>query len=496
MRIGIDLDNTLIDYTALFSKLAREKQLTNTDFSDRTALRVHIRQKYGDKKWQQLQALAYGDRIYEARIFPFVKETLQELRNQGHTLFIISHKTRYSNLLGRLGTDLHKAARQFLIFFGLDIFFEKILFLPNKKKKCTAIADLHCDIFIDDLPEILTHSQFPKSCCPILFSNNPDFWTDMTFSSWQALPPLIEPKRFQGQLLSGGRNSKILHTGDFILKYYHTDNRNRCRNEWQALVWLKKQNFIQIPIPLGCSPRQNCTILSYIPGSPPKGNSQNINQMFTFIQQLYEKKTFAQHLPPAADAAFCKQEIAEQIQNRLDRLYQIPNLSDTQKALHAFCKQKLEPAFHLALNACPDFGVLDARLRMPSPSDFGLHNAIATPNGQLIFLDFEYFGLDDPTKLMADILLHPGMKLKKNLRQNFIYRLLEIIKKEDLTVEQRLRYVFPLWKIKWCCILCNEFLTEENKRRDFARNHIADTPNRLTIQLEKAQIMLTKSLAL
>ena len=36
--------------------------------------------------------------------------------------------------------------------------------------------------------------------------------------------------------------------------------------------------------------------------------------------------------------------------------------------------------------------------RTLSPSDFGFHNALRTPAGTMVFLDFEYFGWDDPAK--------------------------------------------------------------------------------------------------
>ena len=48
------------------------------------------------------------------------------------------------------------------------------------------------------------------------------------------------------------------------------------------------------------------------------------------------------------------------------------------------------------------------RLRVLSPSDFGFHNALRRPDGTIVFVDFEYFGWDDPAKMMADAMLHPG----------------------------------------------------------------------------------------
>src|SRR5439155_21002106 len=54
--------------------------------------------------------------------------------------------------------------------------------------------------------------------------------------------------------------------------------------------------------------------------------------------------------------------------------------------------------------------------RTLSPSDFGFHNALRQADGRIIFLDFEYFGWDDPAKMIADFLLHPAMELSAELK--------------------------------------------------------------------------------
>ena len=53
------------------------------------------------------------------------------------------------------------------------------------------------------------------------------------------------------------------------------------------------------------------------------------------------------------------------------------------------------------------------------PSDFGFHNSLRREDGSLAFVDFEYFGWDDPVKLTADILLHPGSPLAASQRRRF-----------------------------------------------------------------------------
>ena len=45
------------------------------------------------------------------------------------------------------------------------------------------------------------------------------------------------------------------------------------------------------------------------------------------------------------------------------------------------------------------------------PSDLGAHNALRGADGSLYFLDFEYFGWDDPVTSIANFIMHPGMQL-------------------------------------------------------------------------------------
>ena len=61
-----------------------------------------------------------------------------------------------------------------------------------------------------------------------------------------------------------------------------------------------------------------------------------------------------------------------------------------------------------------------------SPSDFGFHNTILEDDGDLKFLDFEYFGRDDPAKLMADFIWHPGMNLNNSQKTQWLKGIITI----------------------------------------------------------------------
>jgi hypothetical protein len=105
----------------------------------------------------------------------------------------------------------------------------------------------------------------------------------------------------------------------------------------------------------------------------------------------------------------------------------------------------------------------------------------------LVFLDFEYFGWDDPAKTVADFLLHPGMQLSPALKQRFFPGMMAAFAGMP-KLQHRVRAVRPLFALKWCSILLNEFTLEDRARRCFAGG--AQGAWNETVQLEKARRML------
>ncbi len=103
-----------------------------------------------------------------------------------------------------------------------------------------------------------------------------------------------------------------------------------------------------------------------------------------------------------------------------------------------------------------------------SPSDFSFHNALRRADGGLAFLDFEYFGWDDPVKLVSDFLWHPAMTLSAAQASRFARGAHELFAAQDATYGSRLRAYFPLFGLKWCTIMLNEFVADDWNRRQFA----------------------------
>lgn len=171
--IGIDLDNTLVSYDKLFHQLAREQGLIPTDLPvNKTEVRDFLRRADKEPAWTAMQGLAYGSRIREAEVFAGALDFMREGRRRSWQMHIVSHKTRLP-IVGE-PVDLHESARGWLdthaIHDEIGLPRDHVWFEVTKAEKIQRIRKLRCDVFIDDLPELLLDPQFPPVIRRILFA--------------------------------------------------------------------------------------------------------------------------------------------------------------------------------------------------------------------------------------------------------------------------------------------------------------------------------------
>ena len=175
MKIGIDFDNTIVDYNKAFYTLASEKGLIPKNLGPEKALvKDYLLRQDRNDIWTDLQGLAYGPRMSEAQAYSGFPETLQKLIGSGSRVFIVSHRSPkpYSGL----DWDLHESARTWLanqlwIQEGL-ILKEDIYFEATKEEKVQRIRALQLDFFVDDLLEILEHKNFPSEVVKVWFTQS------------------------------------------------------------------------------------------------------------------------------------------------------------------------------------------------------------------------------------------------------------------------------------------------------------------------------------
>ncbi len=200
MRLGIDFDNTLIQYDAVFYKAALEQGVIPEDLpANKTKVRDYIREQSSDDVWTELQGLVYGRLISEAKTFDGALETLCELRSQGVIIHLISHKTQWPALGPRW--NLHAAARIWLAEQNIycedsaENLIEQVWFEETRDAKYQRIEMAGCQAFMDDLPEFLLDPQFPRSVQPILFDPGNNVLTDNALPiirAWRELPRLLQ----------------------------------------------------------------------------------------------------------------------------------------------------------------------------------------------------------------------------------------------------------------------------------------------------------------
>ena len=308
------------------------------------------------------------------------------------------------------------------------------------------------------------------------------------------------------QVIGGGRNSRIWRVDGggqtFALKQYPSrrdDPRDRLGTEVGALRLMASRNIDVVPRVVAADPERGFVLLSWIEGSAVgEAGDADIDAAGKFLAAIHALRHApdAARQPPAAEACLSGAEIERQIRVRLR---QLSALSAEDADCVAFLSGDFAPRF--------DRLAADARIRMTSagldfagelpqerrslvPSDFGFHNSLRRRDGSLAFVDFEYFGWDDPVKLTADVLLHPGLPLPSPQYRRF-RNIAEALYGEDGSFRARLDAFLPLFGLRWVLILLNEFLPERWQRRVMA-GATEDWGVAKARQLGKARAMLAR----
>lgn len=247
------------------------------------------------------------------------------------------------------------------------------------------------------------------------------------------------------------------------------DPRDRLGQEWSALVLLDQGGIARVARPLARAPSVPAALYTWIEGEPPGPmRHDDLGRFANFLIDLQRLSPRAESIAKASAACFSAAEARDQLADRRQGLAASPSAD-----LQAFLTQE----FH-ALTAALDDRLARASPRAKaevtreqailSPSDFGLHNALRAPDGGLCFLDFEYFGWDDPVKAVADILLHPGNELAPAWGEIFRRRIEPFFADRDAAYGERFRLLFPLYGAIWCLILLNEYRADRWQRRVLA----------------------------
>lgn len=160
--IGLDLDNTLIDYAPAYSHIARTIGIHGP--ATRHHLRATLRPK-DDDRWQHFQALLYTDGLKHAIPAPGSLDFLRAAREAHLDVHIVSHKTIVTP--DRFGArSLRQPALAWLMRYEIVpelVINPNIHFCATRDEKVEVIRSAAFDWFVDDLREVLEHPGFPPA---------------------------------------------------------------------------------------------------------------------------------------------------------------------------------------------------------------------------------------------------------------------------------------------------------------------------------------------
>lgn len=296
--------------------------------------------------------------------------------------------------------------------------------------------------------------------------------------------------------LKGGANNRVykLDAGSksYLLKSYFRsadDKRDRLGAEYSFISFCRENGIEYVPEPFAADSENAMALYEFIEGDIPLcAEGKYIFKALDFFIKInqFRNSEPAGKLPVASEACFSVDAHFECVKRRLEKLCGIDRSTSPEADALDFVESKLLPAFGLAEKSMRDSD-LDAGRdlvrddRRISPSDFGFHNAIVGKDGHIRFIDFEYAGWDDPAKAVCDFFSQPRIPVPEAFVPDFIDALEEFSGEE---FRERIKLLFPLYRIKWCCIMLNEFLVSEMSRRSYADENI--TPEkRKRAQLEK-----------
>lgn len=450
MIIGIDLDNTIINYQSSFERIAKLKKIKINKKFIKKELKQKI-ERISKNEWTRIQGKIYGEKIHYAKIFEnFTNFVKFSIKNK-ISLVIISHKTKYP-ILGKK-RNLHTLTKKFLETKFKNNYFrinKNLFFETSIQKKIQRIKIKECDFFIDDLEDILSHKEFPKYTEGLLFNSNKSKKFNH-FKNWISLIKFFDNKLKEKQALGGKNNNCFtLKNRTIFVKEF---NKN-FKYELKFHEFLNRKKIKNIPKILSISTKRR--VIKYVFYKNLKRkiiNKSKIIKIFKFIRKIntlnYKNEKFKYAKDYCNNYSDYQLEIKRRITEHKKNYHYKNNL------IYAKIINLIEKKFNelKKINYFKNDFILKKKDLILSPCDFHLENMIF--NKKIIFLDFEYSGLDDPAKLFAVFFLQPNHNISKNIFNSSINKILFF--KKNILIKERILYLIPIIYLRWSLILMNNF---------------------------------------
>lgn len=281
-------------------------------------------------------------------------------------------------------------------------------------------------------------------------------------------------------------------------QYYRSeqDSRDRLGAEWPFIIYARSLGVMNVPRPVARDAAKGLALYEFIEGRKLAADelvSRHVEAAAGLFLGLNgsARRELASSLPVASEACFSVENHVATVDARVERLHMIEAQGDLGRQAVGLVGdlanrwQIVRAEITRSAQTLPSGfqGEIPDAQRCVSPSDFGFHNALLRPDGEICFIDFEYAGWDDPAKMAADFFCQPQIPVDMRYFEGFLERTMSFSADAE-ELKARTRLLLPALRIKWLCIMLNDFLPDAARRRRFA-NPQADESVRKRAQLEK-----------
>ena len=316
---------------------------------------------------------------------------------------------------------------------------------------------------------------------------------------------VAEPYRLER--LTGGGNNRVYRvdsaTAPVVLKVYFrdaADSRDRLRADYGFSAFAWSTGARALPQPLASDTAAGMAVYEFVAGgklAAGEVTAAHVAEAAAFFGGVNEHRgePRAAELPEASEACFSIAAHVACVDRRVARLAGIDLASPLGREAAELVGSRIAPAWRRVREAVlsaagtaadEPLAVAD---RCLSPSDFGFHNAIRAADGRLRFLDFEYAGHDDPAKMACDFFCQPAVPVPREHLPVFVAAVAGLWATPS-AFRRRVELLLPVYELKWCCIMLNEFLPDDG-RRTFA-GAVVDRGARRAAQLAKVVAALDR----
>lgn len=276
-------------------------------------------------------------------------------------------------------------------------------------------------------------------------------------------------------LKRNGRNNRVFEVENagkkyFCKQYYRGEAEKvsaRQDAEWRFAKLANRTAPKKSPEALFRDEVLAVSLFEYIDGNALRlpVSKEDVVDAFQFLERINREIQPAEAFPLASDSCISLEQHRKHVERRLLRFERVTN-----EKLLAFVGGRLRPVFEAACDRLQRIGDDEGRELAQgewilSPSDFGFHNALRRPNGEIAYLDFEYAGWDDPVKCIGDFFAQPDLSVDWKWRRELCEKLPEFWKDR---CDRYLELLRPLYVVKWACIILNPYLMEIRERRRLA----------------------------